>query len=159
MWSTFWGLRDWNIYENICRYLNIGLPLIGVMILWGRDRKINGVWTESPAGGEGDTEDKSDQDLNQGRQTLDASDSEDGEELPVFLWRPPQSTAAFGEWEAHTRARNLFEFFSTKADQKLNDAADVICSLFIAVFLVVFAASVHFLLVSFSLRRHWVWEV
>ncbi|XP_025113334.1 zinc finger CCCH-type with G patch domain-containing protein-like isoform X2 [Pomacea canaliculata] len=59
--------------------------------------------SESPAGGEGDTEDESDQDLNQGRQTLDASDSEDGEELPVFLWRPPQSTAAFGEWEAHTR--------------------------------------------------------
>lgn len=32
-------------------------------------------------------------------------DEEDEEELPVFLWKPPQTTAAMGEWEAHTRVR------------------------------------------------------
>ncbi|KAK7095132.1 zinc finger CCCH-type with G patch domain-containing protein-like [Littorina saxatilis] len=34
--------------------------------------------------------------------TLVDSDEEE-EELPHFLWQPPKSTAAMGEWEAHTR--------------------------------------------------------
>ena len=31
------------------------------------------------------------------------SDSEEEEELPTFLWQPPQTTDALGEWENHTR--------------------------------------------------------
>lgn len=40
----------------------------------------------------------------QGRQSDAHSDDE---ELPVFLWKPPQTTAAVGEWEVHTRVRRL----------------------------------------------------
>ncbi|ESP04471.1 hypothetical protein LOTGIDRAFT_170716 [Lottia gigantea] len=34
---------------------------------------------------------------------LDKSDSEDEDCLPVFLWKPPKTTARLGEWEEHTR--------------------------------------------------------
>ena len=29
--------------------------------------------------------------------------SEDEDALPVYLWRPPKTLEAMGEWEAHTR--------------------------------------------------------
>ncbi|KAK7489815.1 hypothetical protein BaRGS_00018997, partial [Batillaria attramentaria] len=38
----------------------------------------------------------------QGKSLVPDSEEEE-EELPVFLWKPPQTTAAMGEWEAHTR--------------------------------------------------------
>jgi hypothetical protein len=34
---------------------------------------------------------------------LALSDPEDSENLPVFLWRPGQTTDALGSWERHTR--------------------------------------------------------
>jgi len=30
-------------------------------------------------------------------------DAEDDEDLPVFLWRPGQTTDALGSWEKHTK--------------------------------------------------------
>lgn len=32
-------------------------------------------------------------------------DSDDGEALPVYLWRPNQTTEALAEWESHTKVR------------------------------------------------------
>ena len=39
----------------------------------------------------------------EGRSAMPDSEEEEEEELPVFLWQPPKTTAALGEWEAHTR--------------------------------------------------------
>ncbi|KAK6195206.1 hypothetical protein SNE40_000680 [Patella caerulea] len=47
-----------------------------------------------------DDESELDDDLNK---PLDRSDSEDDDALPVFLWKPPKTTAKLGEWEEHTK--------------------------------------------------------
>ncbi|KAL8612145.1 hypothetical protein ACOMHN_021958 [Nucella lapillus] len=39
----------------------------------------------------------------QGSGSMLDSEDEIEEELPVFLWKPPQTTGALGEWEMHTR--------------------------------------------------------
>ncbi|XP_064649399.1 zinc finger CCCH-type with G patch domain-containing protein-like [Lineus longissimus] len=45
----------------------------------------------------------SDEEDDQMSRTLDLSSSEDEDALPVFLWRPPKTTAVLGEWEQHTK--------------------------------------------------------
>ena len=34
---------------------------------------------------------------------IHSSDEEEGSELPVYLWRPGESSQPMGEWEQHTR--------------------------------------------------------
>ena len=37
---------------------------------------------------------------------------DDEEELPVYLWRPGQTTDVIGEWEQHTRVSRDFTYTS-----------------------------------------------
>jgi len=46
--------------------------------------------------------------------TLLAGETNDEEDLPVYLWRPSQTTSVVGEWEQHTRVSNhcIFHFIT-----------------------------------------------
>lgn len=43
---------------------------------------------------------------------LKDSDSDDDDMLPVFLWKPPKTLQALGEWETHTKVLLYLKLFS-----------------------------------------------
>ena len=59
---------------------------------------------EGDAGSDSDQEPQAGASAGEGTSILPDSEEEE-EELPIFLWKPPQTTAALGEWEAHTRVK------------------------------------------------------
>ncbi|KAK3087938.1 hypothetical protein FSP39_012633 [Pinctada imbricata] len=48
-------------------------------------------------------ENSDDDDYADRNQPIDRGPEEEGEELPVYLWKPPKTNEALGSWEAHTR--------------------------------------------------------
>ena len=63
------------------------------------------VLQEKDASSDSEPEAEASASARQGRPAMTDSEEEEEEELPVFLWQPPKTTAALGEWEAHTRVQ------------------------------------------------------
>ncbi|XP_067662234.1 zinc finger CCCH-type with G patch domain-containing protein-like isoform X1 [Haliotis asinina] len=49
------------------------------------------------------SDDEKEEEPSTSSQTISREDSDSEDELPVFLWKPPKTTAALGEWEQYTK--------------------------------------------------------